>query len=187
MILSTANEQSAEAAVALPAARLLPLCDSALTAARAYGEAARQSVAALTAPGGKIDSAKLDRHQFAAHALAWTATYVEALAQMLAWAQRLDESGKLGELERLILQAAYGEYLAQLAGGIALSQGEIARHGDMGLPHDALRALFVPTVSTLIAAGNTAVSFLTHVTRHLPLPHTRAFDHNPIATTPPNS
>ncbi len=38
-----------------------------------------------------------------------------------------------------------------------------------------------------IAAGNTAVRFLTHVTRHLPLPHTRAFYHNHIATTPPNT
>ncbi len=158
MTLSAASEQSAEAAVALPAARLMPLCDSALAAARAYGEAAHQSVAAMVAPSGKIDSAKLDRHQFAAHALAWTATYVEALAQMLAWAQRLDENGKFDELERLILQAAYGEYLAQLAGGIALSQGEIARHGDMGLPHDALRALFVPAVSALIVAGNTAAA-----------------------------
>jgi len=161
MALSPVSE-SANAA-ALPAARLLPLCRDTLAAARGYGEAARQAVAAMVAPAdqnksGKIDNAKLERHQFAAHALAWTATYVEALAQMLAWAERLDADGKLGELETLILQAAYGEYLAQLAGGIALSQGEIARHGDMGLPHDALRGLFAPAVTDLIAAGNTAAA-----------------------------
>jgi len=34
--------------------------------------------------------------------------------------------------------------LCQLAGGIAMSQGEIVRHGDLGLPHDSLRALFAP-------------------------------------------
>ncbi len=160
MSLAAASEPSAETPVALPAARLLPLCQEALAAARAYGEAAHRSVAMLVSPPpqdkiGKIDSAKLERHQFAAHALAWTATYVEALTQMLAWAERLQAGGKLGELETLILQAAYGEYLAQLAGGIALSQGEIARHGDMGLAHDALRTLFAPAVTTLVASGNT--------------------------------
>ena len=57
--------------------------------------------------------------------LAWLATYVEALRQMLGWAERLESAGRLGELEALILQAAYGEYLAQIAGGIPMSQGEI--------------------------------------------------------------
>ncbi|HEY4136749.1 MAG TPA: acyl-CoA dehydrogenase family protein [Alphaproteobacteria bacterium] len=155
--LSSAEPRT-DRAIALPAARLLPLCREALAAARAYGEAARQSVARLVTAGGRIDNAALDRHQFAAHALAWTATYVEALAQMLAWGQRLEADGKLGETETLILQAAYGEYLAQLAGGIALSQGEVARHGDMGLPHEALRMLFVPAASELIAMGNSAAA-----------------------------
>jgi (2S)-methylsuccinyl-CoA dehydrogenase len=81
---------------------------------------------------------------------------VQALAQMLAWAERLQDAGKLGETEALILQAAYGEYLAQLAGGIAMSQGEIVRHGDLGLPHDSLRLLFVPATRDLVAHGATA-------------------------------
>ncbi len=153
---AAANETPA--APALPGAKLLPLCRDALAAARSYGEAARQSVTALLVTAGKVDAAKLDAHQFAAHALAWTATYVEALGQMLAWAERLEAESKFGELERLILQAAYGEYLAQLAGGISLAQGEIARHGDMGLPHESLRALFVPAATQLIAAGNSAAA-----------------------------
>jgi len=127
-----------------------------LDAARAYEEAARQSVAALTAPSGRIESESLERHQVAAHGLAWTATYVQALTQMLAWAERLDAASKFGELESLMLQAAYGEYLAQLAGGIAMSQGEIIRHGDLGLPHESLRLLFVPATQALVAQGASA-------------------------------
>ena len=60
---------------------------------------------------------------------------------MHGWAARLDESGKLGEIEKLILQAGFGEYLNQMRGGIALSQGEIARPHDIGIaPADIPRA-----------------------------------------------
>ena len=54
-----------------------------------------------------------------------------------------------GELELLMLQSAFGEYLAQLSGGIAISQVEIVRPGDLGL--DAA-ALDTPAVRKLIAA-----------------------------------
>jgi len=47
-------------------------------------------------------------------------------------------AGAGGELESLILQSAYGEYLAQLKGGIAISQVEIVRPGDFGLDGSAL-------------------------------------------------
>jgi len=77
------------------------------------------------APGG--ESAALQAEQARAHGVAWAATYVRALQQTLAWAQRLQAAGRLGELEALLLQAAYGEYLAQLAGGLPMSQGEMFR------------------------------------------------------------
>jgi (2S)-methylsuccinyl-CoA dehydrogenase len=76
-------------------------------------------------PGG--ESAALQQEQARAHGVAWAATYVRALQQTLAWAQRLQAAGRLGELETLLLQAAYGEYLAQLSGGLPMSQGEIFR------------------------------------------------------------
>ena len=67
----------------------------------------------------QVDAAgDLDKAQAAAHGLAWVATYVEALRQMLGWARRLEEGGRLGRIEQLIAAAAFGEYLAQLAGGI---------------------------------------------------------------------
>jgi len=132
---------------------LLPVCRAALEAAEGYGAAARRAIADLVAPGGKIEAALLEREQFAAHGLAWLATYVKALEQMLGWARRLETAGWLGELERLMLQAAFGEYLAQLQGGIALSQVEILRPGDLGLSTEALDR---PAVRQLIAQGNTA-------------------------------
>ena len=52
------------------------------------------------------------------------ATYVESLAQLSAWADRLGPS--MGEMERLILTIGFGEYLTQLAGGIPMSQTEFA-------------------------------------------------------------
>jgi (2S)-methylsuccinyl-CoA dehydrogenase len=53
---------------------LLDQCRAALDAAQAYEDAARQSVAALVAPSGRLDGAALDRHQNPAHGLAWTDT-----------------------------------------------------------------------------------------------------------------
>ncbi|MCX7889656.1 MAG: acyl-CoA dehydrogenase family protein [Rhodobacteraceae bacterium] len=98
---------------------------------------------------GRISAAALDEHQRAAHALAWIATYAEALAQLDAWAGRLEASGRGGEMEALILQIGFAEYLAQIAGGIPMSQGEFARPADAGLswtPGEAAAAL--------IAQGN---------------------------------
>jgi (2S)-methylsuccinyl-CoA dehydrogenase len=74
-----------------------------------------------------------DAAQHALHGFAWLATYVEALRQMLGWARRLDDEGRLGEMERLLLDHAFAEYLAQIAGGIPMSQGEIVRPGQLGV------------------------------------------------------
>src|SRR5215469_17608724 len=91
---------------------LLPLARRALGAAETLVERARQAVAELTR-GGKADA--LEREQFAAHGLAWYSTYAAGLGQMLGWAERLQAAGGgFGEIERLILQAAFGEYLAQM-------------------------------------------------------------------------
>ncbi len=101
----------------------------------------------------QVDAAgDLDKAQAAAHGLAWVATYVEALRQMLGWARRLEEGGRLGRMERLIAAAAFGEYLAQLAGGIPMSQGETVRLAALGVPRTELRR-FEEQVGDLIDAG----------------------------------
>ncbi len=128
---------------------LLPLCAEAETAADRYETVAREAVRKLIAPAGKVDPKLLEREQFAAHGFAWIATYVAATRQMRRWA----EANAGGELEQLILQAALGEYLAQLKGGIAISQVEIVRPADLGADASALDT---PAVARLIAANTSA-------------------------------
>ena len=130
----------------------LSLLEEALGAAEAHLEQARGNLAARVRTGGRTDPAALERSQFAAHGLAWTATYVAGMRAMLRWARRLEAGDALTELDRLILQAAFGEYLAQLAGGIALSQGEVVRPSDLGLDGAALRS---PAALRVAAEGNT--------------------------------
>jgi (2S)-methylsuccinyl-CoA dehydrogenase len=91
----------------------------------------------------------MEANQFAAHTLSWLATYSESLVQLRAWAGRLAENGTLGEMERLLLQIGFGEYLAQIAGGIPMSQGEMARLADLGLTWTPGAA-----AAQLIALGN---------------------------------
>jgi (2S)-methylsuccinyl-CoA dehydrogenase len=134
---------------------LFPTCLEALSSAQHLQLEARRGVSALVIHGGRLDGALLDRHQFAAHGYAWLATYVAALQQMLVWAERLEEVGQLGELENLLLQTAYGEYLAQIAGGIAMTQVEVVRPRDMGVSDEAVHAFWSPAVAKLIKTGNT--------------------------------
>jgi (2S)-methylsuccinyl-CoA dehydrogenase len=74
-----------------------------------------------------------DREQRATHGLAWLATYVEAIRQLCDYAERLHDNGALGEIEELLIQIGLGEYLAQILGGIPMSQGEFVRPADVGL------------------------------------------------------
>ena len=97
---------------------------------------AREALRDKVSIGGKISAAALETHQYAAHALSWLATYVEALRQLDAWAGRLTEQSRFGEIEALILQIGFGEYLAQIRGGIPMSQTEIARLADLGLDYE---------------------------------------------------
>ena len=104
---------------------------------------------------GRVSAAKLEENQCAAHGLAWLATYVEALRQMQAWAGKLTAEDRFGEMEALLHQIAFGEYLWQIYGGIPMSQGEILRLQDIGLTQDDQRAMMTPEIMTLTQAGNT--------------------------------
>jgi (2S)-methylsuccinyl-CoA dehydrogenase len=130
---------------------LLGLTAAALPEVEALFGRAREALRGMVTAGGKVSAAALEEHQFAAHSLSWLATYVESLRQMRAWAGRLSDDGKFGEMEGLLLQIAFGEYLSQIRGGIAMSQGEVARLADLGIeaaaPGDA--------AARLMAAGNT--------------------------------
>lgn len=135
---------------------LTGLTADAVAAADTLLARASHAVRELVSVDGKVSAARLEEEQFAAHGLAWFATYVEALRQLHAYAARMSEEGRLGEIEALLVQAAFGEYLWQLYGGIPMSQGEILRPQDMGLSQDDQRALMVSAVQTLTQQGNSA-------------------------------
>ena len=126
---------------------LLKECQAALAAAEALLAEARVAQSRELAPGGRLDAAALEAAQFSAHGLAWVATYVEAMRQALRWATRLDDAGTLHRTERAILVLGFAEYGGQIAGGIPMSQVEIARPADLGVPpaaEAALRAALAP-------------------------------------------
>ncbi len=150
------------AAVKLPATseslllpNLLATCGEALGAAEQLVAQATAAVAQLVrGADGRIDAARLEEEQFACHGLSWYSTYAATMKETLHWAERLEAEGKLRELESLILQAGFGEYLAQLQGGIAMSQVEICRPEDLGVTQEALGAYRIPAVLTLVQGGN---------------------------------
>lgn len=147
---------TAQAVKATPdAGRLFITCEAALAAADGLIAAARAAVSAHLVKDGRLDRKAIERHQTAAHGFSWYATYGETLRQTLAWARKIEAEGKFGTLESLILRAGYGEYLAQLAGGIPMSQGEIVRPADLWISDDAVAAFRTPAVIDLIENGNT--------------------------------
>ena len=139
---------------------LLALTLAALAPAEVLFETARTRVGAMVSVDGRVSGAALEMEQTAAHGLAWLATYVESLRQMQGWAERLTEQGKFGDVEQLIQQIAFGEYLSQIIGGIQMNQAEILRPQDMGLTQDDMRALVTPEVTILTQSGNTQAARL---------------------------
>ena len=134
---------------------LLELTGEAIAPLESVLDTARDRVRTLVSAEGRVSSALVEQHQTAAHGLAWLATYVEALRQMQKWATTLDAQSKFGEVEALIHQIAFGEYLWQVYGGIQMNQGEVLRLQDMGLSQDDMRGMMAPAVMTLTQGGNT--------------------------------
>ena len=132
---------------------LLDDCDEAVRSAERFLAAAKSRVAAKVTRNGKIAADLLDAEQYATHGLAWLATYVECLRQMARWARRLHDEKRLGEIERLLLEAGFAEYLAQMVGGIPMSQGEIVRPFALGLGDEDSGAFWTPVIAKLVKRG----------------------------------
>jgi (2S)-methylsuccinyl-CoA dehydrogenase len=105
---------------------------------------------------GRVVGRVFDREQRATHGLAWFATYVEAVRQLAAYAERMAGAGTLGEAEDLLVRIGLGEYLAQVMGGIPMSQGEVVRPSDLGLSPAQVAARVNPSLERLIAEGTNA-------------------------------
>ena len=145
------------AASAMPAdSELIQTLEEAAGAVEGLFADARRAVAEQVVRDGKANARALDREQRATHGLAWLATYTEALRQLAAYARRLSAADNFGEVEELLVRIGAGEYLAQIVGGIPMSQGEIVRLSDLGLPPSAVAARLNPAVEHLITYGNTA-------------------------------
>jgi len=133
---------------------LLTLTGAAIAPIAALLDIATARMRETVSVDGRVSAAKLEENQVAAHGLAWLATYVESLRQMQAWAEKLTAEGQFGEIEALIHQIAFGEYLWQIYGGIPMSQGEILRLQDIGLSQDDQRTMMTGEIVTLTQAGN---------------------------------
>jgi (2S)-methylsuccinyl-CoA dehydrogenase len=136
------------AATSAPSTELLSFARETVASAGQLVLEARQAVARKVEAAGGVDPV-----QHAAHGLAWLATTVEALRQMHAWGERLKGAGALGEIERLLIAGAFSEYLAQIAGGIPMSQGETVRLGQLGVAPESIARFMSGTVAQLIDEG----------------------------------
>jgi len=105
---------------------------------------------------GHLVARLLDREQRATHGLAWLATYVEAVRQLAAYTERMVGNDTFGELEEHLVRIGLGECIAQIVGGIPMSQGEVVRPSDMGLTDAQIIAHINPMVESLVVGGNTA-------------------------------
>jgi len=149
--LTVAETVTVRAAPSAP--ELISLLDEAAKAATTLRASAVEAVSAKVSSGGKIDAALLEREQRAAHGLAWIATYVEALVQIASYARRMDGEGRFGEMESLLAQIGAAEYLAQLSGGVTMSQGETARLHELGVKESDQAAFLTPAVRALVRSS----------------------------------
>ncbi|GEP08448.1 acyl-CoA dehydrogenase family protein [Methylobacterium gnaphalii] len=133
--------------------------DAAASVQKLVAEATQRVRKRVLTPEGKIDAARLEAEQHAAHGLAWLATYGEAVRELAGYAERLQNEGKLGETEILLVKIGAGEYLDQMFGGIPMSQGEMVRPtSSLGFSQSELVQYRSEAVEAVIADGNTAAN-----------------------------
>jgi len=134
---------------------LTALMEAARGAADALLNDATIKVRERVSVNGRTDARLVEHEQRATHGLAWFATYAEAIRQLASYTKKMSRNGRLGEIEELLVRIGAGEFLAQMAGGILMSQGELVRPSDLGLDARAVAAR-LSSVEDLITTGNTA-------------------------------
>ena len=139
---------------------LIETATAAVAAARSYIAHARMAVGESVCTDGRTAPDRLENAQRSVHGFAWSATAVEGLAQLTEWAARLAEHNRFSEGDRLVLRIGMGEYLAQILGGLPMSQNEFVRPPDMNASEAADRLEADEAVRQFLQHGNT--------------PHTRA-------------
>ena len=142
----------------LSAQDFLDLADKAFSDVERLFKEIRTVVRADVSLDGKINPAAMDASQHTTHGLAWFATYLESLREMIAYARRLEEENRFGEIEELLTRIGVGEYIAQFFGGIPMNQGEFIRLDDFNLSQELIVKSRSDAVGRVIANGNTALN-----------------------------
>lgn len=145
----------ARAARPASSADFLAVAGQAFTAIERLSKEALERVRATVSHDGKVVSSAFEEAQHVAHALAWLATYVESLRELLAYGRRMQAEGRYGEIEDLLTRIGFGEYASQILGGIPMNQGEFIRLEEFDVPPDSLNDLR-RAVGAAVSSGNTA-------------------------------
>ena len=77
------------------------------------------------------------------------------MRQLCAYAERVHAAGSFDEIEQLLVRLGLAEYLAQVAGGIPMSQCEMVRPADLGLSARAVAQCLAGPLEAL-SQGNDA-------------------------------
>ncbi|MEM9739794.1 MAG: acyl-CoA dehydrogenase family protein, partial [Pseudomonadota bacterium] len=117
--------------------------------------AAQSKAADRLVKDGRPDRKAFAQHQHLAHGLAWIVTYGETLRETANWARRLQADDQFGEIEGLLSQILFSEYLAQLVGGVPMNQGEVIRPHELDVLDEAETLFSAPEVKELITQGKT--------------------------------
>lgn len=117
--------------------RLVATAIGAAAAAKQFVAATKAALLTTVMKDGRISMGELDRRQRAAHGFAWIATLSACLSATAEWCQRRASSGELEPLSELATIIGFSEYLAQLIGGVPMSQSEIVRPQELGLSQAA--------------------------------------------------
>ena len=162
--ISPMNLVNASTPLVLP--DLVTLLRTAAGDAQAFVSAARNGVYARVAGAKGVDRIKADSEQHIVHGLGWYASYAEVMNQVAGWAERLSQDGKFTEVEALLAQLLIGEYAAQMIGGIAMTQEEVARPYDLNNDAATLARLSSPALLKLSREGVTQ-AVKTRIGQHL--------------------
>lgn len=90
------------------------------------------------------------------HGFAWYATTAAALSATAHWARSASERGEFAAIDALVLRIGFGEYLGQIAHGVAMSQSEIVRPAEFALIEEARAFADDPAVARFLAGPDTA-------------------------------
>ena len=97
-----------------------------------------------------------DEDQRLLHGFAWYATTAAALSATAQWALGALERGSFAAIDALVLRIGFGEYLGQIAHGVAMSQSEIVRPAEFGLVAEARVFADDPAVARFLSSPDTA-------------------------------